>query len=151
MISYIFINCSWVATRWQQFSTHLHTNSTQNDTKQTIHKHKHFRKSVGRAPSLRVLPWHLPYNWGKSTEKPQSTEKPLISITVQRDATVCSMYALYAVCMQLYAVCMHSLQCVCTLCSMYATVCSMYALYAVCMYFYILFISFILQLHIDYT
>jgi len=21
---------------------------------------------------LRVLPWHLPYNWGKSTEKPQS-------------------------------------------------------------------------------
>jgi hypothetical protein len=29
----IFINCSWVVTRWQQFSTHLHTNSTQNDTK----------------------------------------------------------------------------------------------------------------------
>jgi len=22
-------------------------------------------KSVGRAPSLRVLPWHLPYKWGK--------------------------------------------------------------------------------------
>jgi hypothetical protein len=29
------------------------------------------RKSVGRAPSLRVTPWHLPYNWGKSTENPQ--------------------------------------------------------------------------------
>jgi len=28
----IFVNCSWVATRWQQHSTHLHTNSTQNDT-----------------------------------------------------------------------------------------------------------------------
>jgi hypothetical protein len=27
---------------------------------------------VGRAPSLRVIPWNLPYNWGKSTEKPQS-------------------------------------------------------------------------------
>ena len=26
-------------------------------------------KSAGRAPSLRVLPWHLPYNLGKSTEK----------------------------------------------------------------------------------
>ena len=26
-------------------------------------------KSAGRAPSLRVLPWHLPYKWGKSTEK----------------------------------------------------------------------------------
>jgi hypothetical protein len=29
-------------------------------------------KSAGRAPSLRVLPWNLPYNWAKSTEKPQS-------------------------------------------------------------------------------
>jgi len=32
------LNCNWVATRWQQYSTHLHTNSTQNDTKQTIHR-----------------------------------------------------------------------------------------------------------------
>jgi len=24
---YIFINCNCVATRWQQYSTHLHTNS----------------------------------------------------------------------------------------------------------------------------
>jgi len=29
-------------------------------------------KSAGRAVSLRGIPWHLPYNWGKSTEKPQS-------------------------------------------------------------------------------
>jgi hypothetical protein len=50
-----FVNCSWVATRWQQYSTHLHTNSTQNDTKR-------FWKSAGRAPSLRVISWHLPYN-----------------------------------------------------------------------------------------
>jgi hypothetical protein len=26
-------------------------------------------KSAGRVPSLRVLPWHLPCNLGKSTEK----------------------------------------------------------------------------------
>jgi hypothetical protein len=32
------VNCNWVATRWQQYSTHLHTNSTQNDTKQTMHR-----------------------------------------------------------------------------------------------------------------
>jgi hypothetical protein len=25
-------------------------------------------KSADHAPSLRILPWHLPYNWGKSTE-----------------------------------------------------------------------------------
>ena len=28
----IFVNCSWVDIRWQQYSTHLHTNSTQNNT-----------------------------------------------------------------------------------------------------------------------
>jgi hypothetical protein len=53
-----------VDTRWQQYITHLHTNSTHNTEKEKL-------GSVGRAPSLRVIPWHLPYNWGKSTEKPQ--------------------------------------------------------------------------------
>jgi hypothetical protein len=24
----IFVNCNWVVTRWQKYSTHLHTNST---------------------------------------------------------------------------------------------------------------------------
>jgi len=28
----IFVNCIWVDTRWQQYSTHLHTNSIQNNT-----------------------------------------------------------------------------------------------------------------------
>ena len=38
MIGYgIFVNCNWVDTRWQQYSAHLHTNSTQNNTmKQNI-------------------------------------------------------------------------------------------------------------------
>ena len=34
---YDIFNCSWVATRWQLFSTHVHTNNTGNVTKQTIH------------------------------------------------------------------------------------------------------------------
>ena len=34
----IFVHCNWVDTRWQLYSTHLHTNNTQNDTKQTIHR-----------------------------------------------------------------------------------------------------------------
>jgi len=54
MLAYIF-NCSWVATRWQQYSIPLHTNSTQNDTKQYIEQQK-FWKSASRAPPLRVLP-----------------------------------------------------------------------------------------------
>jgi hypothetical protein len=28
----IFVNCSWVGTRWQWYSTHLHTNNTWNNT-----------------------------------------------------------------------------------------------------------------------
>jgi hypothetical protein len=34
----IFVNCNWFVTRWQQYSTHLDTNNTQNNTKQIIHK-----------------------------------------------------------------------------------------------------------------
>ena len=57
----IFGNCNWVATRWQQYSTHLHINSTQNDTKQMIHRTtQQFWKSAGRAPSWLVISWHLP-------------------------------------------------------------------------------------------
>jgi hypothetical protein len=29
----IFVTCNWIANRWQLYSTHLHTNNTQNDTK----------------------------------------------------------------------------------------------------------------------
>ena len=68
----IFVNCKWVVTRWQLCNTHLHTNNTQNDSKQTIRRttqtlriHK-FWNSAGRAPTLRDIPWHSPYNWGKS-------------------------------------------------------------------------------------
>jgi hypothetical protein len=41
---------------------------------QTIHRTTQliWEGREGRAPSLRVIPWHLPCNWGKSTEKPQS-------------------------------------------------------------------------------
>jgi len=47
---------------------HRTTQSTE-----TIHrKTQQFWKSADRAPSWRVIPWYLPYNRGKSTEKPQS-------------------------------------------------------------------------------
>ena len=62
MIYDIFVNCNWVATRWKQYSAHLHTNNTQTDTKQTIHRKTQKLKSVGRASSLQVLLSHLPYN-----------------------------------------------------------------------------------------
>jgi len=40
-----FVNCIWVDTWWQQYSAHLHTNSTQNNTMkqntQNIHNNKY--------------------------------------------------------------------------------------------------------------
>jgi len=47
----IFVNCNWVAIRWQQYSTHLHTNSTQNNTKQYTEQHKNFGR-VWAVPRL---------------------------------------------------------------------------------------------------
>jgi len=50
-------------------TVHIYTQTVHNDRKQIIHIiTQQFWKSAGRAPSLRVLTWHLPYNWGKSTE-----------------------------------------------------------------------------------
>ena len=37
-------------------------------------------KSAGRAPSLRVLPWHLPYNRGKSTDNLSQGKKNLSQV-----------------------------------------------------------------------
>jgi hypothetical protein len=43
---YVYFNCNCVDTRWQQYSTHLHTNSTQNTengTYATIKKNENVR------------------------------------------------------------------------------------------------------------
>jgi len=54
-------------------AVHIYTQTIHRTTQITTeqHKYKLTWKSVGRAPSLWVLPWHLPCNWGKGTEKPQ--------------------------------------------------------------------------------
>jgi len=50
-----------------QTHTHTHTHAD------TIHRTtQNFWNSACHVPSLRVLPWHFPYNWRKNTEKPQS-------------------------------------------------------------------------------
>jgi hypothetical protein len=72
VIIYDIFNCNWVATWWQQYSTHIHTNNTQNDTKQTIHTTQKLGRVWAMPRLLRVLPRHLPYNRGKSMGKPRS-------------------------------------------------------------------------------
>jgi hypothetical protein len=65
----IFVNCNCVDTRWQQYSTHLHTNNTQNDThkknktkkymeqhkNQYIEQHKNVIGTVRAVPRLGEL------------------------------------------------------------------------------------------------
>ena len=52
----IFVNCNLVATRWQQYSTHLHTNNTQNDTKQTVRRAIFSRSDFSIHFSLPLFP-----------------------------------------------------------------------------------------------
>jgi len=56
-------------------TVHIYTQTISRTTQstQTIHRTTQLiGKSAGRAPSLRVIPWHLSYNRGKNMEKPQS-------------------------------------------------------------------------------
>jgi len=57
-------------------TVHIYTQTIERTTQSilTIHSTTHFtyRKNADRVPSLRGIPWHLPCNGGKSTEKPQS-------------------------------------------------------------------------------
>ena len=54
-------------------TVHIYTQTIHRtiQNKQYIEQHNNW-KSAGRAPSWLVIPWHLPYNRGKSTKKPQS-------------------------------------------------------------------------------
>jgi len=76
LIRYDIISCSWVTTRWlfvQYTFTHKQYIEQHNRHKKYIEQNNSLiRKSANRAPSLRGIPWHLPYNWGESTGKPQS-------------------------------------------------------------------------------
>jgi hypothetical protein len=51
-------------------TVHIYTQTIHRtiQTNQYIEQHNNW-KSAGRAPSWLVIPWHLPYNRGKSTEK----------------------------------------------------------------------------------
>jgi len=55
--------------------THKQYIEQNNRHKEYIEQHSSLiRKSADRAPSLRSIPWRLPYKWGKSTQKPQSEQ-----------------------------------------------------------------------------
>ena len=53
-------------------TVHIYTQTIHRTIQNKQYIEQHNWMSAGRAPSWLVLPWHLPYNRGKSTEKPQS-------------------------------------------------------------------------------
>jgi hypothetical protein len=57
-------------------TVHIYTQTihiTNNRHKQYIQQHSSLiRKSADRATSWQGIPWHLPYNWRKSTENPHT-------------------------------------------------------------------------------
>ena len=65
----MFVNCNWVATQWQQYSTHLHTDTIHRKTqnKQYIGQHKNF----GRVRNVHRLCGLNPGIWLKTEENPQ--------------------------------------------------------------------------------
>jgi hypothetical protein len=67
-------------------TVHNYTQTIHRTTQIKIHRttqieKKRMWKNAGRAPSKNArFPWHLPYNWGKSTEKRQSEMKNLSQV-----------------------------------------------------------------------
>ena len=53
-------------------TVHIYTQTIRRTIQNTQYIEHNNWMSGGRAPSWLVIPWHLPYNRGKSTEKPQS-------------------------------------------------------------------------------
>jgi hypothetical protein len=53
---YDIFNCNWVATRWQLFSTHIHTNNTEKVTKQTIHRTTQKNRTTQQLERVRAVP-----------------------------------------------------------------------------------------------
>jgi hypothetical protein len=52
----------------EQHNRHKQYKEQHNQHKQYIEQHtSSIRKNADRAPSLRGIPWHLPYNWGKTS------------------------------------------------------------------------------------
>jgi len=108
---YDIFNCNWVATRWQQYSTHLHTDNTQNDTKQTIHR---------TTQAYNVLLYiHCVYT--------------LCTHYVHIMYTLCTHYVHI-----MYTLCTHYIHIMCTLCTHYVhimyTLCTHYVhiMYTLC-------------------
>jgi hypothetical protein len=55
----IYLSAIGVATRWQVFSTHIHTNNAGNVTKQTIHRTKQkLHRTTQQLGTVRAVP-HL--------------------------------------------------------------------------------------------
>jgi hypothetical protein len=85
-ILYIYIylfNCNWVDTRWQQYSSHLHTNSTQVDTQwQQYSSHLHTNSTHSTQYLLTFLRDVLHLCWTHKTGYHAHATRPKITVTL---------------------------------------------------------------------
>ena len=73
VVQYTFTHKQYIEQHIRQKQYIKHHNKCKQYTEQH-NRHKQWivqhssliRKSAGRAPSLRGIPWHLPYNWGEA-------------------------------------------------------------------------------------
>jgi hypothetical protein len=66
VVHYTFTHKQYI----EQHNRHKQYTDQHNRHKQYIEQYNSLiRKSANRAPSSRGIPWHLPYNWGKSKGK----------------------------------------------------------------------------------
>jgi hypothetical protein len=77
-------------------TVHIYTQTIHRTThnKQYIEQHK-FRKSAVHAPYWLVIPWHLPYNWGKSTENLIQISSVAIIYRTQNLIQISSVASIY--------------------------------------------------------
>ena len=80
LIWYDIFNCNWVATRWQLFSTHVHTNNAGNVTKQTIHRTtQKIHKTIQELGRVRTVPRFCEFYPGICLTTEEKTRKNLQS------------------------------------------------------------------------
>jgi hypothetical protein len=96
----LLFNCNWVDTRWQQYSTHLHTNSTQNTENGahiTIQKKKNWELNW-EVTDVFSTELGIRLSFVKTSEfrgvgvKPPTTPPPQALGTPLRDTPICGKY-----------------------------------------------------------
>jgi hypothetical protein len=71
LIYYIFVNCSWVGTQWQQYSSHSLTKQRTEQNSETRYSQRHIRKNINTKIQqseyviYRIKQKHTKHTWAR--------------------------------------------------------------------------------------